>query len=295
MHLLLGFMGRHQGLYSSELWLPVCLPRFNSTGFLYFYTHCLDVETKLVIVLASQHGTTEQFQIFREAAAIIRRKLSLPVVVGSVLKILDTETSFESSHGTDTDVQWSRSEVGSASGEDDYVDASGDGDKMMNERKYENYLLKELKLSLDACRDDDTIKEYLDIAQAIHFIFRFDAPIQTKGRHSRGRKSGHLTQCINTPLVAPFDEAVSKRRIWSMYQKLNLRLRLGSASVESTMDAFDMISQDHLGSREVVAPGVGKYCPAVGLVESPPNNEGLSYIMDENEIFLAMNGSGFEL
>jgi hypothetical protein len=297
MHLLLCFLGRHQGIYSSELWLPVCLPRFNSSGFLYCYTHCLDVETKLVIALISQNGTTEQFQIFRDAATIIRRKLSFPVVVGSVLTILDTETSFESSHRTGTDVQWSRS----TSCEDDYVDASGDGDKMIpyvagaNEKDVKHDLLEDLKFSLDTTNVDDTFKAYLDIAQAIHFIFRFDALIHTEGRHARGSKSGHLTQCINAPVVAPFDGVASKRRLWSMYQKLNLRLRLGSASVESTMDAFSMISQDNVDSKEVIAPGIGKHCPAVGLVESPPNNEGLSYIMDETHIFMAINGSGFEL
>jgi hypothetical protein len=293
MHLLLCFLGRHQGIYSSELWLPVCLPRFNSSGFLYCYTHCLDVETKLVIALLSQHGSTEQFQIFRDAAATIRRRLSFPVVVGSVLTILDTETSFESSHRTGSDVQWSRS----TSGDDDYVDASGDGDKMIPyvAGTNENCLLKELKFSLDVANIDDAFKEYLDIAQAIHFIFRFDGRVHTKGRHARESNSGHLTQCINAPLVAPFDEVASKRRLWSMYQKLNLRLRLGSASVESTMDAFSMISQDCVDSKEVIAPGIGKHCPAIGLVESPPNSEGLSYIMDETHIFLALNGSGFEL
>jgi hypothetical protein len=45
------------------------------------------------------------------------------------------------------------------------------------------------------------------------------------------------------------------------------------------MDAFSMISQDNLDSKEVIAPGIGKP-PGVGLVESPPNNEGLSHIMD---------------
>jgi hypothetical protein len=90
-------------------------------------------------------------------------------------------------------------------------------------------------------------------------------------------KSGHLTQCVNAPLVAPFDEMASKRRLWSMYQKLNSRLRLGS-SVESTMDAFSMISQDNRQQRGHRSWD-RKARPAVGLVESPPNNnEGLSYM-----------------
>jgi hypothetical protein len=303
MHLLLHFLCRHQGLYSSELWLPVCLPRFNSSGFLYCYTQCLQVESKLVLALVSQHGTTEQFQIFQGAAAAIRSELSIPVVAGSVLRIHDTDTIFESSQEAGSDVVWSRMEAEVTNGEEDYVDASGDGDKMIpyiagtNESHFrkESMLLKELKLLLDSNITDDTLQEYLDMAQAIHFIFRFDASIHSKGRQPRGGKGGHLTQCISTPLCAEFESVEAKQRLWSRYQKLNLRLRLGSASVESSMDAFDMISQDHLDSKEAVAPGIGKHCPGIGLVESPPNMEGLSYIMDEREIFLAVNGSEFEL
>jgi hypothetical protein len=42
---------------------------------------------------------------------------------------------------------------------------------------------------------------------------------------------------------------------------------------------FSMISRDGVDGKEVAAPGIGNTA-AIGLVESPPNNEGLSYIMD---------------
>ena len=84
-----------------------------------------------------------------------------------------------------------------------------------------------------------------------------------------------------------------------MYQKLNLRLRLGSATVESTMDAFDMISQDDSvtgsGSTTATPAGIGRDCPAMCLVESPPNVQGVTYFVDGTETFLAMNGREFEL
>lgn len=304
MHLLLHCLGRHQGLLSSELWLPVCLPRFNSSGFLYCYTHCLDVETKLVLVLVSQHGTTDQFELFRGASSRIRSELSLPVITGSVLRIHGTDTSVESAHGVGSDVVWSRTAEEVTTNEDeDYVDASGDGDNMIpymagaseTDFKPEFMLLKELKCSMEPIQLGGACGEYLDLAQAVHFIYRFDAPVQTHVRQARGSKGGHLAQCVSSLVCAPFDSPKAKRRLWSRYQKLSLRLRLGSASVESTMDAFDMISQDHADAADDIAPGIGKHCPSTGLVESPPNMEGLSYIMDENEIFLALNGSDFEL
>ena len=62
------------------------------------------------------------------------------------------------------------------------------------------------------------------------------------------------------------------------------------------MDAFDMISRDETEARDRLFPGIAKHCPAIGLLEAPPNNaHGLTYILDGHETFLAMNGRDFEL
>ena len=60
------------------------------------------------------------------------------------------------------------------------------------------------------------------------------------------------------------------------------------------MDAFDMITKDCVNNDDV-AHGVAQYCPATGLVESPPNIQGITYVVDGKETFLAMNGGSFEL
>jgi len=42
--------------------------------------------------------------------------------------------------------------------------------------------------------------------------------------------------------------------------------------------------------------GIGRHCPAIGLNESTPYNpDGLSYIIEGDVVFLAMNGKNFEL
>ena len=89
-------------------------------------------------------------------------------------------------------------------------------------------------------------------------------------------------------------------RSWRNYLNLSLRLRLGSATVEASMDAFDMIKNscrdDKDSTQSGFFPDVGKHCPAIGLFESPPYNaDGISYIMEEDFLYLAMNGKHFEL
>ena len=63
---------------------------------------------------------------------------------------------------------------------------------------------------------------------------------------------------------------------------------------------FDMIKNDssieESKTSERAFTGIGRHCPAIGLSESAPyNSDGLSYIIEGNEIFLAMNGKNFEL
>ena len=61
------------------------------------------------------------------------------------------------------------------------------------------------------------------------------------------------------------------------------------------MDALDMISNDSVTNIDQGFPSISKSCPSMGLAESPPNIHGVTYTADDNKIFLAMNGRGFEL
>lgn len=306
MYLLLTFVNRQQ--LQSELWLPLCLPRFNSSGFLYCYAHCLDAASKLTLALISQDGSTEQFQIFRAAAVRIRRRLGISVETGNILEILH-HTSADSESGVDgessNDVQWKRN-AEPTDNTDNYEDF-GSYEMIPYEAADSEHggpcqLLPELML-IDEVAIDLKYEEYLDVG-VLHFVFRTDVPIleDRKKKSSKGRNHqhiGHLTQCISPSLGGPFVDAPSKRRVWNVYQRLHLRLRLGSANAESIHDAFRMITDD-LGDSttneaKTITPTIGKYCPAMGLAEAPPNNQGLTHLTLGGETYLAMNGRGFEM
>ena len=246
LRLLIHFVVTRPGLLTSELWFPVCLPRFNSNGFLYTYTNCLDSSTKLTLILVSQSNTTEQFQLFRNAALAARENLGLPQVIDSVLRIVEPEPGAESVD----DIAWRRSHD---TAEEDYVDASLDGNGEMIPYVFKDsppptmksasqlrrsILLEELEKALNPDVTANILNECCEIANAKHFLFRLDAPVQTDKS-----QAGKVTQCLSSSLDVHFPDEAGRHRVQSMYQKLQLRMRLGSATCEATMDAFDMISQ----------------------------------------------------
>jgi hypothetical protein len=59
------------------------------------------------------------------------------------------------------------------------------------------------------------------------------------------------------------------------------------------MDAFDMIKMDK--SIGDTFPSTTSVCPVLGLMESPPNVHGVTYLRKGKEIFLGMNGRDFEI
>jgi hypothetical protein len=309
LHLILNFIGKQPGLASSTLWVPMCLPRFNSSGFLYAYTECFHVPSKLTLILLSSHGTTEQFQVLRAASHRIREELQLPSSSDTVLTIVEDSTASASASSTNTtgsDVGWRRTDESTSfdsTSDEDYVNISAEmiGTAGVVE---ECDLLKQVRLALQISTLDNICKQYLDDEEILfHFLFRLDVPVKnsTRHQHSMNDGSGHLSQCISPPPVSyHFESDESKRKLWKNYQTLSLRLRLGSATVESTMDAFDMINDSCCDDEESHShgsfPGIGKNCPAICLVESPAyTTDGLSYIIENDQIFLGMNGKDFEL
>ena len=367
LHLVLNFVTRQPGLYSNnvELWIPMCLPRFNSSGFLYAYCNCFDIASKLTLILISSHNTTEQFQLFRDASMKIRQALHIPAQSDSIITVRSSPTSSsftnnnnknssnknQSSEQTDEnsndndhrsshrhDIEWTREESFdeyNITTEDDFVNILSDADLKKKKNKNNNndlvFFLKEVRDSIhwsssferiyeqylgdgydgSGGTPDDSFDGGADATTTSslihHFLFRVDIPVKNCSKIKDKGGSGHLTQCKSPPVSTSHFPDDEQSRLWYNYQKLNLRLRLGSATVESSMDAFDMISQDdgndgdtnahnsHVQGNGGGFPGIGKHCPAIGLLESPPNLHGVTYIVESDEIFLAMNGRDFEL
>lgn len=340
LHLFLHFVGRQSQVFSDELWLPVCLPRFNSSGMLYCYTNCLDETTKTILALVSQDGSTDQIMSFRQAASEIRRRLGLEDTPESVLEIGIDETVEQSSaaaSGGDvlgSDVKWKRNHfhrpdpscaspeqsspvslLDANNSDEDYVDVTTEGDEddmipyvgigATGDTKSSHSrvcpFLNEVRAASMSSKAKKFVKRCLELAGAVHFMFRLDVPIVRKD--PRGAKcnqeGGYLAQCISSPVGFPFVSAPAKRHLWSTYQKLSLRLRLRSATIEATLDAFDMIQREH-EAKHFHFPGIGKDCPAMELVESSPTfQDGISFVVDGYDTFLALsgknNGKDFQL
>lgn len=374
LHLILTFVGRQPGLLTNELWFPLCLPRFDSSGFLYAYTSCLDpMGTGLSIVLVSPDNNTDQFESFRRAANTIRKNLGLPSVKTKVLRVFDSSSNASTtSSSVSTPIISNNHRFGAPVRSDSAGELSGisidSGDSerkkthlddaawKMKEESYdddekeddgniarrigalgrmrptverqlsqtcylENFLeeddafdedegkvtlneaplLTALKVALSASQQEEMMASYLELASAVHFVFRCDIYVNGSGP-SGGANSAQpstgamLTQCFGPPLSFPFVDASSQSQVWDCYERLSLRLRLGSSSVETTMDALDMIGAQQNDEYHVDSRGVSRECPVQCLLESPPNVHSVTYLQKDNEwLFVGLNGKFFEL
>lgn len=329
LQLILHFVHKqHHGLYSGELWIPMCLPRFNSSGFLHAFCHSYDAESQLTLILISSHNTPEQFQMLRAASIQIQTELGLPVTSDSVVTANSTTTPISSDKtGTGTGTTQIKRDEESFETDEDYVtipnnlvnESSRLSQQQTLELQRDSPLLQQVRDSRNSSNFESITKTYLqdkdqsdgrqghaDETLILHFLFRYDVAVKPSSRHAAATSNGgkgHLTQCISPhPIPFPFTSGESRRRLWTYYQQLGLRLRLGSAGYESTQDAFDMIAQDYNNNPHVMEgagggsfPKISRHCPAMSLLESPPNVHGVTYIVEESEIFLAMNGKDFEL
>eukprot|EP00978_Attheya_sp_CCMP212_P011310 scaffold27876_cov51-Attheya_sp.AAC.3 len=301
LHLITSFVVNQPGLLTTELWFPICLPRFNSSGFLHAYTSCLHRGTELNLILISQHKTTEQFNSFRNAAQMMKVELGLAPDTdeSSVIKATDDEAQEHEDETLDGETKSESDDEAQSKNEGDEnpnVNISpprGSLESEQNKQEEESDFIKAIQEATNPNIQEALINDYCNLASALHFIFRCDVPVFGGGDSQQDR--GMLTQSISPPLGFPFVDVPSKRRIWNMYQRLSLRLRLGSAADEATNDAFDMIKEDNDESASGDFSHIGKDCPAMCLMESPPNVHGVTYVLDGSELFVGLNGRDFEL
>ncbi|KAL7451827.1 hypothetical protein ACHAWC_003609 [Mediolabrus comicus] len=321
LHLILTFVGTQPGLLTNELWFPVCLPRFDSSGFLYAYTSCLDpLHTGLSIVLISADNSTEQFKKFHCAADAVRNNLGLPPL--STLSQRSSSSMLGDNKKSSTDnINWSDDQDDTDSENDDDSDegksilsrisAAGEAprrrsvertlsmtDYSLNSPRSKTKSVDEkiaaqdgpfvtaLKIALLPKQQEEIMQQYLELCSAVHFCFRCDIYVQGS---SGASTEGMLTQCFGPQLSFPFITASSKRRVWDIYQRLSLRLRLGSSSVETCYDALDMCQ----GSTSMGT--LSNDCPMQSLMESPPNVHGVTYVRDNEWLYVGLNGKFFEL
>jgi hypothetical protein len=144
---------------------------------------------------------------------------------------------------------------------------------------------------LNAQVTNEILDECCAAGQIRHFLFRLDAPVQTDDKVATGK----VSQCLTSSFEIYFGDVDSRWRVYAMYQKLQLRMRLGSSTFQSTTNSFDSISSELAISEEEHMKGIGRHCPASCLVGSPPEIQGVIYAIDGSELFMAMNGHEFEV
>eukprot|EP00934_Nitzschia_sp_Nitz4_P007651 Nitzschia sp. Nitz4//scaffold212_size37733//30472//32118//NITZ4_007740-RA/size37733-processed-gene-0.62-mRNA-1//1//CDS//3329542043//7641//frame0 len=287
--LILNFVNRQGGIVNSDLWMPMCLPRFNSTGFLHAFACSLDEISKLKLVLISSHNTPEQFQLLRKAALDVRSCLDIPLDADKIIVSESGSDLHLTSHDSaDTTLRKESSDV-----EEDYVQVSMPS--TAEEYPVLPPLLQEIRVNAKTTSMESLAKTYLDNSinstLLLHFLFRYDAIVKPNSR--RPGDKGQLAQCIcPTPLPFPFTTTESRHRLWAYYQQLGLRLRLSAASTEAFQarvhDSVFVEPQDAFAN-------LSKDCPATRLLESPPESPGVAYIAEKSEIFLAIAAPQYEL
>jgi hypothetical protein len=155
-------------------------------------------------------------------------------------------------------------------------------------------LIEEIRKATDPESRADVIDAYSSIGQVHHFVFRKD--VQVRGHTSKD--CGTLPQCFSPPLDFPFRDIESKQRVWSIYEQLCLRMRLGAATLGATRE-YKQTLMDRLASsayeRDVETTQSFRSTVTMMLVESAPETNGITYVIEGQLLFLAMHGRGFEL
>jgi len=278
VHLILSFVQSQPCLNENESWLPICLPIFHSDGYIYTFTSCLHKDTGLTLMLMSTNESQEQFNTFRKAATRIKQQLynekeSSGLDIKILFQPINTNKSDES--------------IGIIPG----------------------LLIKGITQAILPEIEEATFQKYCTIASCYHFLFRLDTPLpctplpKTKNEKKSNKNGSKVfSQCISPPLSFPFVDSKSKQRVWNTYQRLSLRLKLGASSIDASMHAYNTISSSgnnvdaqYMGTTEMEDMGIKSSCPAIQIIEPKPPKQGITYILDGNELFFALNGNDFVL
>jgi len=285
LHLILNFFTCLP--LQNECFLPICLPRLDSSGFVYAYHLCLDIKIEMRLILISNRNGDEEFGLLRNSAIDIRQKLGFEQLKDSII--------YESkSHATTSLTMINSSPTNSGI------------DMKKCDVKEDTTLIHAIRLSLQPNVQEKMVKHYHQISSALHFVFLYNSPILTEQQQQQhyyqqkeeNKSSAVFSQCLNPPITNS-SNTLCKRRVWDNYQNLYLKLRLGSVSFESTMNAFDMMfaSTKDRGAYKTEEVDTNCNClSALTLLESPPFPfHGVTYILESTEMFMGLNGDDFEL
>mmetsp|Transcript_24063 Transcript_24063/g.27464 ORF Transcript_24063/g.27464 Transcript_24063/m.27464 type:complete len:564 (-) Transcript_24063:28-1719(-) len=287
LNILLQIISSQTLLSSSDnnaLWFPICLPGLSQSGFVHGYQCTLGID-ELNLTIISQDPSIEEFQRMQAVADEIRIDLGLIPPNEQTLRIYDLsqkrekKQSLQPSGTNDNNLVWERI---SDDTNCDHSDETCD----IHRKRYGCVLIRSIKKALIPEYQEEIFEGYCDLASVIHFVFCTSALI--RDCHSGSTSGGHLEQYCSPKMN--FKDTI-KKEIWNAYQKLGLRLRIGSTSVQSTMKALDDIlftqgNNDHNSTN---------LCrPSQILHEKVATEQGISYFIHGEYLFLGLSGKNYD-
>ena len=286
----------------NELWYPICLPTLSQSGFVHGYQCCIGVE-ELKLTIISQDQSIEEFQRLKHVANEIKLEFGLMEESNeeSILRIYDLDrhpprrcvVDESQSQGdvviSDDHLIWERTKI--VVNDNDEI-ALRKSKPTLEKKRFGYHLLRCIKKSLDPAYQKQIIQTYCEMASLIHFVFKYSAPIRNfeSGSMTYG---GNLAQCYNSSMKF-IDEDVSKKIIWSTYQKLSLRLRIGSASSQATIKEMEAIETAFNTNNENLEAIQCDWRPSQTLLQLGVKDGGVLFVVEEGLLFLAISGKGNE-
>jgi hypothetical protein len=272
LQLILNFVKHQPGLLDTESWIPICLPRFESSTFVYAYINRIEANVDLTLICIGVQHDTAQFELYRSASAIIKSSLGIKLEsprqqAAAALSSMSSMANMTSSLSIP-------------------------------------HLCPLVETIHKSNLQQDLIREYCQLASTLHFLFRLDmADPQKKGQ------SGNLVQFFQIPFQFPLIDSKSQQSVWIMYQKLALRLRNGSAKAERSffeVDQIESILQEQQKKESEHSTGyktaeecdesiLPQPCTAHEMFRKLPLINGVSYFIKGSKMFIAISIKDCEL
>ena len=269
LQLLLNFLVHQPGLLDNESWIPICLPNFESSTYVYAYINRIEASVDLTFVCIAVQHNTAQFELYREACATVQSFLGILHQNGSTLKSMSSIIA-------------------------DSVAPS------FSELSHHCPLVATIR---NTHLDSLEMKQYCQSASALHFLFRWDVPDPKK----KGKTGGFLTQFVQSSFQFPFIDCKSQQTVWCMYQKLALRLRNGSAMAEKCVVEMERASSQHnnkktkdikdgnLACDGEIAVNDVQVCLGRDMFGLLPPVNSISYSIHGSNMYIAINAKDCEM
>jgi hypothetical protein len=289
LNILMYFLDNQILISECELWFPICLPRLSQSAFVNCFQCCIG-ELGMRLTLISQQPSLEEFKSLQSTANAIKASLGMKSKSSNNRVISQvTECKLDGYIREQGDMRECQRQ-----GETIPEEIMTEKEKRINQwrNRFSLYLSSCIKKALDEQLEEEMMQNYCNMSSLIHFTFRYAVPI----RHcnSGAESNGKLIQSFG-PQLSVEGYNLSEKKIWIMYQRLGLRLNVGTESVEDILNMYDTMCANY--PRDVDAT-ITRHRPSQIMHEETSFNNGANdmflYTIDGDELYVAQRGQDYD-